>query len=113
LLRPSLDAWLQRVRNRKRAAKTRISGKQRLSSYGAGLIEHRASCEWLLALQPPKLLHVQTPDRVAYLSGQVDTEVERFVAESLALEVAGVRRVVNSINFSHEGDERRSNVRYR
>jgi osmotically-inducible protein OsmY len=55
------------------------------------------------ALEPPNLLHVQTLDHVVYLSGQVDTEVERSMAQSLALDVAGVTRVVNSINFSYEG----------
>jgi osmotically-inducible protein OsmY len=55
------------------------------------------------ALEPPNLLHVQTLDHVVYLTGQVDTEVERSMAQSLALEVAGVARVVNSINFGYEG----------
>lgn len=55
------------------------------------------------ALEPPNLLHVQTLDRVVYLTGQVDTELERSLAESLARNVAGVKRVVNSINFSYEG----------
>jgi osmotically-inducible protein OsmY len=55
------------------------------------------------ALEPPNLLHVQTLDRVVYLTGQVDTELERSMAESLARNVAGVKRVVNSINFSYEG----------
>ena len=55
------------------------------------------------ALEPPNLLHVQTLDHVVYLTGQVDTEVERSLAQSLALSVAGVNRVVNSINFSYEG----------
>jgi osmotically-inducible protein OsmY len=55
------------------------------------------------ALEPPTLLHVQTLDHVVYLTGQVDTELERSMAESLALNVAGVKRVVNSINFSYEG----------
>jgi osmotically-inducible protein OsmY len=55
------------------------------------------------ALEPPNLLHVQTLDHVVYLTGQVDTELERSMAESLALNVAGVKRVVNSINFSYEG----------
>jgi len=54
-------------------------------------------------LEPPNLLHVQTLDHVVYLTGQVDTELERSMAESLALNVAGVKRVVNSINFSYEG----------
>jgi osmotically-inducible protein OsmY len=55
------------------------------------------------ALQPPNLIHVQTLDHVVYLTGQVDTELERSMAESVAREVAGVKRVTNSINFSYEG----------
>ena len=55
------------------------------------------------ALEPPNLLHVQTLDHVVYLTGQVDTELERSMAESVAREVVGVTRVVNSINFSYEG----------
>jgi osmotically-inducible protein OsmY len=55
------------------------------------------------ALEPPNLLHVQTLDHVVYLTGQVDTELERSMAQSVALEVMGVARVVNSINFSYEG----------
>ena len=55
------------------------------------------------AVEPPNLVYVQTLDHVVYLSGQVDTDLERFMAESLALEVAGVTRVVNSINLSFEG----------
>lgn len=55
------------------------------------------------ALQPPNLLYVKTLDRVVYLSGQVNTDMERSMAESVALEAAGVKRVVNSINVSYEG----------
>jgi len=55
------------------------------------------------AVEPPNLVYVQTLDHVVYLSGQVDTDLERFMVESLALEVAGVTRVVNSINLSFEG----------
>jgi osmotically-inducible protein OsmY len=55
------------------------------------------------ALQPPNLLHVQTLDHVVYLSGQVDTELERSLAESVARGVSGVTGVVNSVNFSYEG----------
>lgn len=55
------------------------------------------------ALEPPNLIHVQTLDHVVYLTGQVDTELERSMAESVAREVAGVKRVMNSINLSYEG----------
>jgi osmotically-inducible protein OsmY len=55
------------------------------------------------SLEAPNTVHVQTLDHVVYLDGQVDTEVERSLAESIARGVAGVRRVVNSMNFSYEG----------
>jgi len=55
------------------------------------------------ALMAPNTVRVQTVDHVVYLYGQVDTEVERSEAEELAHQVSGVRRVVNSINFSYEG----------
>jgi len=55
------------------------------------------------SLEAPNTVNVQTLDHVVYLSGQVDTEVERSLAESIAHGVAGVRRVVNSMNFSYEG----------
>ena len=54
-------------------------------------------------LGPPGTIQVQTVDHVVYLTGQVDNEVERSVAESAALTVAGVTRVVNSINLSFQG----------
>jgi osmotically-inducible protein OsmY len=51
-------------------------------------------------LQPPNLLSVQTLDHVVYLNGLVDTDLEREIAESVAREAPGVRRVVNSIGIS-------------
>jgi osmotically-inducible protein OsmY len=53
------------------------------------------------ALQAPNLLSVQTLDRVVYLSGVVDTDLERQMAESVALEATGVVRVVNSIGVNN------------
>jgi osmotically-inducible protein OsmY len=55
------------------------------------------------ALEPPNLIHVQTLDRVVYLSGQVDTELERATAESVARQAAGVKQVANSISLGYEG----------
>ena len=55
------------------------------------------------ALEPPNLVSVQTLDRVVYLTGQVNTETERKLAESLASHAAGVKRVVNSINLGYQG----------
>jgi osmotically-inducible protein OsmY len=55
------------------------------------------------ATQPPNLVYVQTLDHVVYLSGRVDTDVERLTAEAAALSVDGVTRVVNSIALSFAG----------
>jgi osmotically-inducible protein OsmY len=55
------------------------------------------------ALQAPNTVRVQTIDRVVYLYGQVNTEVERSTAQEAALSVSGVKQVVNSINFSYQG----------
>jgi osmotically-inducible protein OsmY len=52
------------------------------------------------ALEPPNLLSVHTLDHVVYLYGLVDTDLERQVAESVALQAPGVARVVNSIGLS-------------
>jgi osmotically-inducible protein OsmY len=51
-------------------------------------------------LEPPNLLHVQTLDHVVYLTGLVDTDLERQIAESVALEASGVTKVVNSIGLT-------------
>ena len=48
-------------------------------------------------LKPPNRINIQTLDQVVYLSGLVDTEFERNIAESVAHDVPGVVRVVNSI----------------
>lgn len=55
------------------------------------------------AMQPPNLVRVQTLDHVVYLSGRVDTDVERLLAASVAVSVVGVTRVVNSIGLSYSG----------
>jgi len=52
------------------------------------------------ALEPPNLLRVQTFDRVVYLTGIVDTDLERQLATTVAQEADGVTRVVNSIGLS-------------
>jgi osmotically-inducible protein OsmY len=54
-------------------------------------------------LEPPNLIYVQTLDHVVYLTGQVNTDPERALAKSVALEVPGVTRVVNSINLGYQG----------
>ena len=60
----------------------------------------RALFEQHPALEPPNLLDIQTRDRVVYLSGVVDTDLERQMAESVAHEAKGVAKVVNSIGLS-------------
>ena len=55
------------------------------------------------ALEPPNLLDVHTLDRVVYLNGVVDTDLERQMAESVARQAKGVKRVVNSIGLSGGG----------
>jgi hypothetical protein len=51
-------------------------------------------------LEPPNLIHVQTLDGVVYLTGLVDTDLERTIAEDVALEAPGVVKVVNSIGLA-------------
>jgi osmotically-inducible protein OsmY len=49
------------------------------------------------ALQGINSVRVQTLDRVVYLYGLVDTELERELAESVAINATDGARVVNSI----------------
>jgi len=51
-------------------------------------------------LEPPNLLQVQTLDHVVYLTGVVDTDLQRLMAESVAGEAPGVTKVINSIGLS-------------
>jgi osmotically-inducible protein OsmY len=48
-------------------------------------------------LEPPNLLTVQTADRVVFLNGLVATDLQRDMAESVALRAPGVAMVVNGI----------------
>jgi osmotically-inducible protein OsmY len=52
-------------------------------------------------LMPPNLISVLTIDRVVYLSGIVDTDFERQMAESVASQANGVARIVNSIGLNN------------
>jgi len=51
-------------------------------------------------LEPPNLINVRTLDHVVYLTGLLDTDLQRQMAQSLAHQVAGVTKVVNSIGLS-------------
>src|ERR1700692_1549736 len=62
--------------------------------------EVRAQFDQHPVLEPPNLLQVQTLDHVVYLTGLVDTDLERQMAESVAGEVPGVTKVINSIGLS-------------
>ena len=53
------------------------------------------------ALQAPNNVRVRTVDRVVYLSGVVDTEFERRLAESVAEKAEGIARVVNTIGVQN------------
>jgi hyperosmotically inducible protein len=48
-------------------------------------------------------LYVKTLDKVVYLTGQVNTDLQRDSAESLARGVTGVRKVVNNVSVSYGG----------
>jgi osmotically-inducible protein OsmY len=55
------------------------------------------------SLEAPNIVRIQTVDHVVYLYGQVDTDLQRLMAQEIALSVTGVRRVVNSIGLEFEG----------
>jgi osmotically-inducible protein OsmY len=53
------------------------------------------------ALMPPNTVDVRCLDGVAYLTGLVATDLQRQLAESIALSTPGVKRVVNSIGLTN------------
>jgi osmotically-inducible protein OsmY len=55
------------------------------------------------ALEAPNSIRVRAMDHVVYLYGEVNTGMERYTAESVALAVPGVTRVVDSIALSYAG----------
>lgn len=55
------------------------------------------------SLEAPNSVRVETFDHIVYLYGQVDTELERAMADSVALAVPGVTRVINSISLDDVG----------
>lgn len=48
-------------------------------------------------LEPPNVLTVQTSDRVVFLNGLVANDLEREMAETVALRARGVAMVVNGV----------------
>jgi osmotically-inducible protein OsmY len=52
-------------------------------------------------LGPPNSISVRTLDHVVYLSGEVSASEFSAAAESVAHEVPGVTKVVNSIALTH------------
>jgi osmotically-inducible protein OsmY len=60
--------------------------------------EVRASLNQHTEFGPPGSLRVQTINRVVYLNGMVDTDLDRRNAESITMQVTDVKDVVNSID---------------
>ena len=54
-------------------------------------------------LLAPNHVYVQTLKHVVYLTGQVATDLQRQIAQSVALQAKGVHRVVNNIALPYEG----------
>jgi osmotically-inducible protein OsmY len=66
----------------------------------AASAEVRALFDQHPELLPPNLIHIQVLDHVAYLTGLVDTDLERQIATAVAQQAPGVTHVVNSIGVS-------------
>jgi osmotically-inducible protein OsmY len=62
-----------------------------------------AQLELYPALEAPNSVRAQTLDHVVYLYGLVDTDLERQLAESVAMQAAGGARVVDSIAVNNLG----------
>ena len=52
-------------------------------------------------LKPPNYVHVKTVNHVVYLTGQVNTDLVRENAESIARDATDGTRVVNSIALTY------------
>jgi osmotically-inducible protein OsmY len=55
------------------------------------------------ALAPPNLIYVNTLDHVVYLSGEVDTDLQRATAVSIARTTPGAAKVVDIIGLEYNG----------
>jgi osmotically-inducible protein OsmY len=83
-----------------------VSGGRGLSASPGddGVSAHvRARFAQCPTLRGSNSLRVQTYGRVVYLTGQVDTDEQRNLAESITSEVSGVARVVDTISLSFPG----------
>jgi osmotically-inducible protein OsmY len=83
-----------------------VSGVRGLSGSPGddGISAHvRAQLSQYPSLRSSDSLRVQTYGRVVYLTGQVDSDEQRDLAESLTSEVDGVARVVDTISISFPG----------
>ena len=83
-----------------------VSGGRGLSGSPGddGISAHvRARLAQCPSLPNSNSLRVQTYGRIVYLTGQVDTDEQRDLAESVTSEVAGVVRVVDTIDISFPG----------
>jgi osmotically-inducible protein OsmY len=54
-------------------------------------------------LGPPSMIYVSTSDRVVFLTGHSDTDLQRRTIEALTRQVPGVREVINNIAFDNLG----------
>jgi osmotically-inducible protein OsmY len=54
-------------------------------------------------LAPPNMVYVQVRNGVAYLSGQVATDLQRETAAAAARSTPGVKRVVDTISLIYTG----------
>jgi osmotically-inducible protein OsmY len=71
------------------------SGDAKITTNVKALLDRRPE------LGPPSSITVQTRAGVVYLYGEVSSGLERETAESIAEEIPGVARVVDSIFVSH------------
>jgi osmotically-inducible protein OsmY len=72
------------------------SDKATLAELNQTLASHRE-------LGAPAAIHTQVINGVAYLTGIMDTDLEVRRAESISLQVPGVRDVVNSLTTRNTG----------
>lgn len=63
----------------------------------------RARLDQHAELRAPNQVYVSTLDRTVYLSGQVATDLQRDMAETVARATPGVPRVVDLISLEYTG----------